>query len=146
MTQQKITVISGNNVLRGYSENGVYTLADGLKEYFYIVCNLFPSNLVTFSYYLANNIPFKLKNIFVKTDGSGTDRKLKIYTDSNPIAVEVPLPSNQINIVASTEGIITPVKSTLFVYNDNVNILDLRFVCQRVALVDSIHPVGKAIS
>ncbi len=142
MTQFKTIYQSGINSIAAYDNEGVITPASGLEEYFYVIFTQYPSDNETYSYFLANNVPFVIKEALVKTTGNGNNRKLFLFADTSPITLEQKFSDGATDFVLPLENIIIPTRSTIFIYNKKINIVDLRFVCKRVALLDPIIPVG----
>ncbi len=143
MTQERTIIQSGANTLRAYEEDGVSTPASGLEEYFYVILSQFPADQETYEYFLANNMPFKIVSTVIKSTGSGANSSITLFTFKSPTTMEVPVQEGEDNFIQNTKPIIVPTKSTIFIYNNGLVIEDLRFLCQRVALLDPIIPVGK---
>lgn len=143
MTQERTVIISGQNSLRGYEEDGVFSTAAGLEEYFYVILSTFPADTETYEYFLANNMPFKIISTVIKSTGSDSNSSISLYTLKSPTSLEIPVQEGKDDFIQNTNPIIVPTKTTLLIYNNGLNIIDLRFICQRVALLDPIIPVGE---
>lgn len=146
MTQQKTTIQSQNAPIAAYDNDGVVTPASGLEELFLINLETFPADQETFEYFLANEVSFQVLETEIKTSGGDANSSLTLYVFKEFQTIEIPIKEGNQSYSENQSPIIASPRSTFFLYNVGLTVESVRFICKRIATLETLRVSGSLSS